>query len=269
LLRDKDTTPEPGAGRFIPKDGQLADAFEALRNGATQGVPIDGVLLFLLDEDRIEISPDQPAPDLGDPSPEALRAIEGYGPSGNWRLELDNIDLRQVTDVFLKITYVIPESDGDLARRVKGLIAAYEQELAGDGQLDLITPFSLKQKFLDDFDRLAGGETTVVLERDDFPRGIDDLKLKTVLVQALDARKKGVAGVQLECLRPGTKLDLVRSTQADGFSEDVTKPIPFLAPDDRFPVEGSYTFRLPDPGQFGKFDDLLVFLVYEFKESER
>jgi hypothetical protein len=266
LLRDRDTTPEPGAGRFIPTDQQLAEAFEELKNGATQGVPIAGVVPFLLDEDRIELSPDQPQPDLGDPAPEALRPIEGYGPAGNWRLEIENIDLRLITDVLLRVTYVIPESGGDLSRRVEDLIAAYEQELSPEDRLDLITPFSLRQQFPDTFSQLVGGQASLSLRREDFPSGIADLKLKTVVAQALDQQKKGVEGLALGIARPGTTLDLVRSTRADGFSEDVTVPIPFLPRAERFPVEGSYTLRLPDPGQAGRLDDLILFLIYEFRE---
>jgi hypothetical protein len=266
LLRDKDTTPEPGAGRFIPTEQQLAEAFEALKDGATQGLPMAGVMPFLLDEDRLELSPDQPPPNLGDPAPEALLPMEGYGPAGDWRLEIENIDLRLVTDVLLRVTYVIPESDGDLSRRVEGLIAAYEHELSPEDRLDLITPFSLRQQFPDTFSQLVGGQASLALRREDFPSGITDLKLKTVVAQALDRQKKGVEGLALGIARPGTALDLVRSTRADGFSEDVTVPIPFLPRAERFPVEGNYTLRLPDPGQASRLDDLILFVIYEFQE---
>jgi hypothetical protein len=266
LLRDKDTTPEPGAGRFMPTDQQLTEAFGKLKNGATQGVPINGVMPFLLDEDRIELSPDAVLPDLNDPSPEALSPIEGYGPAGDWRLEIENIDLRLITDVGLKITYVIPESDGDLSRRVRGLIAAFEQELAPEGQLDLITPFSLRQQFPDVFATLLKGQTSLSLRREDFPSGIADLKLKTVVAQALSPEKKGVEGVALEITRPGTTLKLARTTRADGFSEDITAPISFLPPPTRFPVEGSYKLRLTKPVKANQLDDLILFLIYEFRE---
>jgi hypothetical protein len=268
LLRDKDTTPEPGAGRFIPTDDQLAHAFEELKNGATQGVPIAGVMPFLLDEDRLELSPHHPPSDLHNPAPEALFPIEGYGPAGNWRLEIEHIDLRQITDVLLRVTYVIPESDGALARRVKGLIATYEQQdLSPADRLDLITPFSLSKQFGDVFFQLAEGQAHLLLRREDFPSGdIADLKLKTVVVQALDQQKHGVAGLALEIARPGTTLNLARTTRTDGFSEDVTAPIPFLPRDERFPVEGAYTLRLPDPGQASRLDDLLLFIIYEYRE---
>jgi hypothetical protein len=266
LLRDKDSTPEPGAGSFIPTDQQLADAFAKLNNGATQGVPIAGIIPFLLDEDILELSPDPLSPDLGDPDPQAVRLLEGYGPAGGWRLEIENIDLRLITDVILKLTCVQPESDADLSRRVKGLIAAYEQELSSEDHLDLITPFSLRQQFPDTFSQLVGGQASLSLRREDFPPKITDLNLKTVVAQALDQQKKGIEGLALAIARPGTTLDLTRSTHADGFSEDVTAEIPFLPSAERFPVEGSYTLSLPDPGQASRLDDLILFFVYDFQE---
>jgi hypothetical protein len=245
LLRDNDTTPEPGAGSLLPSDERLSQIFEELRNGAAQGVSIDGVMPFLLDKDTIEISPDRPPPDLENPAPEALGLIEGYGPAGDWRLEIENIDLRLIADVSLVVTYAIPESDDDLSRRVKGLVATYEQEHSPEGLLDLITPFSLRTEFGDVFDQLSAGQASLILKRQNFPSGIANLRLKTVVVQALDNDKNAVEGVTLEIARPGTTLALVRTTRADGFTEDVTLPI---------------------PNQFSRLGDLLVFFIYEFQE---
>ena len=266
LLRDKHTTPEPAAGSLLPTDERLIQVFEELRNGAAQGVSIDGVMPFLLDKDTIEISPDRPPPDLDSTAPEALGLMEGYGPAGDWRLEIENIDLRLITDVSLIVTYAIPESDDDLSRRVKGLIVTYEQEHAPEGLLDLVTPFSLRTVFEDVFDQLSAGQASLILKRQDFPSGITNLRLKTVVAQALDNDENAVEGVTLEIARPGTTFALVRTTHADGFTEDVTLPLPFLPPPERFPVEGSYTLRLTDPNQFSRLGDLLVFFIYEFQE---
>lgn len=231
-----------------------------------QGRSIGGVIPFILDEEIIGITPGQPQPDLGDPSPEALSAMEGYGSAGSWRLEIENIDLRLVSDVELKITYVIPEPDLALLRRVKGLIAAYEQEHSPEPRLDLVTPFSLRQQFPDALSQLGGGPVTLSFQRDNFPSGIADLKLKTVVIQALDSQKKALEGIALNIARPGTALDLVRTTRADGFSEDITTPITFLPEQDRFPVEGSYTLRLTNPSQANQIDEMLLFFMYEFRE---
>lgn len=266
LLRDKDTTPEPGAGPFIPSGDQLEQAFAALGAGGTQGVPIGGVIPFLLDVDRIELGPDQTPPDLGDPAPEALALIEGYGPAGDWTLEVENVDLRFITDALLRITYVIPESDEPLANRVKALITAYEQELLQGDALDLISPFSLRQRFPDAFARLSGGQAQLAVARNDFPAGITGLKLKTLVAQALDSNKKGVEGVALELSKPGTPFRLERSTRTDGFSEDLTAEIPALPREQRVDLEGTYALRLVDPGQLVALNDLLVFFIYEFRE---
>jgi hypothetical protein len=266
LIRDKDTTPEPGTGRFMPTDQELADAFEQLKNGAAQGMSIKGVIPLVLDEGTKEISPDQIEPDLGDPSPGALRPIEGYGPAGAWKLIVKDIDLRFITDVILHITYVIPESDNNLAKRVEGLIATYEQELSPDDRLDLITPFSLRQQFSDAFFQLMNGKTDIPLQRQDFPSGITNLRLKMVIAQALDKNKKGINGLKLQIIRPETTLNLERTTHPDGFSEDFAVKIPSLPVAERFPVDGTYTLCLTDPNQAGQLDDLILFFMYEFTE---
>lgn len=274
LLRDRDTTPEPGEGRLIPEDDELEQALEALQEGASQGVPVGGVMVFLLDEDRLELSAETPPPNIGDPAPEALNIFEGYGQAGSWTLEIDNIDLRNIVDVRLRITYVIPESDGALSDKVKGLVASYEQELLEDDTLqlqgdalDLISPFSLQGKFPDVLAQLASGEAELTLERSDFPAGITDLKLKTVIAQALDGEARGVEGIDLALMRPGTALDLRRVTSSDGFTEKLGEEIPLLPSEERFPVEGAYTLRVAEPAQAELLADLLLFFVYEFREG--
>ncbi len=242
-LRDKDSTPAPSTGQFLPTGQVLADALAAMGEGASQGLPVGGVIPFLLDVDTLELSPDAVPPDLGDPAPEALMPIEGYGPAGDWTLEVENVDLRFITDALLRITYVIPESDEPLSVKVKGLIAAYEQELLQGDALDLITPFSLRQRFRDAYDRLATGTAQFILGRNDFP-----------------------AGISLEVSKPGTAFTLQRTTGADGFSEDVTAEIPVLPPTDRMPVQGTYALRLTDPTRFAALGELLVFFIYEFQE---
>ncbi len=111
LLRDKDTTPLPGDGPFLPGGEQLTQALATLGEGTTQGLPIGGVIPFLLDVDTLELSPNEAQPEPGEPALESLSPIEGYGPAGDWTLEVENVDLRFITDALLKITNVIPESD--------------------------------------------------------------------------------------------------------------------------------------------------------------
>jgi hypothetical protein len=265
LLRDKDTTPAPGSGTFVPSEADIAAALAAMGAGASQGVPIGGVIPLLLDVDTLELSADQTPPDLGDPSPESLSPIEGYGPAGDWTLEVENVDLRFITDALLKITTVIPESDEPLSERVKGLLAAYEQQLAQDDALDLISPLSLRQRFPDAFATLAGAGAQFSLVRNDFPAGIANLRLKSVVMQALDAQKKGIAGLSLELTRPGTALRVERTTHAGGFSEDLGAAIPNLPDDQRLDPVGGYALRLVTPGPVA-VAELLLFFVYAFEE---
>jgi hypothetical protein len=267
LLRDRDTTPDAATGRFVPTSEALAEAFAALGAGATQGLSMGGVMPFLLDVDTIELSLDQTPPDLTDPSPEALVPIEGYGLAGNWTLEVENVDLRFITDAILRITSVIPESDEPLSRRVTGLIAAYERELVGDDALDGITSFALRQRFPDALTKMGSGEGRLTLTRADFPAGIDNLRIKTVVVQLLDANRKGVAGVALEIARPGTALQLARTTGPDGFTEDLAKDIPLQPRADRVDVEGPYHLRVVDPAAFAAVKDAIVFVLYAFTEN--
>lgn len=266
LLRDRDSTPEPGAGPFMPSGEQLEAAFVALGAGATQGVSIGGVMPFLLDVDTLELSPDGSQPEPSDLTEDVLAPIEGYGPAGDWTLEVENVDMRFITEALLRITYVIPESDEPLANRVKGLIAAHEQELLQGDALDLISAFSLDQRSPDALDQLASGQVQLTMVRNDFPTGIADLKLKTIVVQALDGAQKGVQGVILEIARPGTSFRRERTTDADGFSEDLTTELPVLPREQRFAVEGTYTLRLVNPAQPNPVKDLLLFFLYEFRE---
>ncbi len=131
----------------------------------------------------------------------------------------------------------------------------------------MISPFSLRQRFPDAFSQLSGGAVSFTLKRNDFPTGITGLKLKTIVVQALDASKHGVAGVGLELTRPGTAFQLARTTRADGFSEDLSVQIPTLPPDQRVDPDGAYTIRLADPTRAAAINDMLVFFIYEFREA--
>jgi hypothetical protein len=267
LLRDRDSTPDASTGRFVPTPDALASAFAALGAGATQGLSIGGVMPFLLDVDTLELSLDQPPPDLTDPAPEALMPIEGYGLTGDWTLEVENVDLRFITDAILRVTSVIPESDDPLSQRVKGLIAAYERELVADDTLDAIASFALRQRFPDTLTKMAAGEGRLTLARGDFPAGVANLRVKTLIVQLLDANRKGVEGVRLEISRPGTALRLERTTAADGFSEDLTHEIPVQPPADRVDVEGVYHLRVVDPPGFAAVKDAIVFVLYAFTEA--
>ena len=68
------------------------------------------------------------------------------------------------------------------------------------------------------------------VSRNDFPAGITALKLKTIIIQVLDANRAGIVGLALEISKCSTALHLDRTTRADGFSEDLDTQIPVLPP---------------------------------------
>jgi hypothetical protein len=260
MLRDRDTT--LAATTFMPSDEELQAALDALGAGAAQGIPIGGVIPFVLDLDSIELSAD---PAGGDADPAAQALIEGYGPAANWRLEIENVDMRHISDVLLTITFLIPESDQRLAAKVKELIAAEEaQVLFPDEPPDLISPFSLRDRFPAEFAQLANGGAELVLGPDDFPAAATGRRLKTAVVQAIDADGKGVAGIGLEFSRPGTAFARAGTTGATGFSEDLTGPVSVLAPADRPDADGAYLLHIPDPSELQRLHDLLLLVVYEY-----
>jgi hypothetical protein len=265
LLRDRDTALQ--AQTFMPTVGELQAALDALGAGASQGIPIGGVIPFVLDVDTIELSPNPTPPALSDPDPDALMPIEGYGPAGDWRLEIENVDLRFISDALMHVTYVIPESDQPLATKVKSLLAAYETGvlLPGDAR-DLISTFALRTRFPAALGQLASGSALLTFAAHDFPAGITGRRLKTVVVQALDASRAGVSGVVVELTKPGTAFAVQRTTSADGFTESLAGAVPVLDSADRPDVDGDYELRVPDPAQLSRIDDLLLLFVYEFRE---
>jgi hypothetical protein len=215
---------------------------------------------------------------LGSAQPDAgtLRPLEGYGPAASWHLEVRNVDLRSITEVLVHIRCIIPHTDvTELQPRVETLVAAYEQELAEEGELDLITSFSLKDQFREVLARLREtGEAELALRRDHFAPQLTDLELKTIVAHAVDPQGVGLAGVDVEVRRAGTALELVRTTREDGMSEDVGGQIPTLPRDARFPVE--VTAELPAPynlrvrlGQGATLGDLRLFVMHEYRNRPR
>lgn len=267
LLRDRESTLQAGQATFMPTAAALAESLGAMGTGATQGVAIGGVIPFQLDVDTLELSPNEATPELGEPSPDTLAPIEGYGPAGTWTLEIENVDLRFITDVLLKITYVIPESDEPLSIRVKTMIAQYEQQLLQGDTLDLISAMSLRQRFPDAFSRLASGSAAFTAGRDAFPSGVKNLRLKYLVAQVLDAQKRGLQDVAIALSKTGTAFTVERTTRADGFTEDLTAQLPSLPPADRVPVEGEYSVRLLNPAQAASIAEVLLFFVYQVEEA--
>jgi hypothetical protein len=261
MLRDRDTT--LAATTFMPSEEELQAALDALGAGASQGIPVGGVIPFVLDVDSIELSAD-PAGGEADPAAQAL--IEGYGPAANWRLEIENVDMRHISDVLLTITFLIPESDQQLAAKVKELIAEHEtQVLFVEEAPDLISPFSLRERFPAEFAQLAGGSADFTLRPNDFPAAATQRRLKTAVLQAVDAAGKGVEGIALELSRPGTAFARTGTTGPTGFGEDLSGPLAVLEPADRPDVEGDYVVRLADPTQLQALDDLLLLVTYEYE----
>jgi hypothetical protein len=261
LLRDGATTLT--ASRLVPTQEEFASAFSNLQAGKAQGDPIGGVIPYLLDADRQEISSAPTAE--GNPEPAAFALFEGKGETGRWTLEIDNMDLRLISDVLLTFVISFPESSAEVQQRVEDLIKTYEAELAAGDALDKTAAFSLRQQFPDSFDQLATGQASFPLQDSDFPPDITDLKVKAIVGQAVDADGKGVEGIAIDFHKQDTSFLQSKTTSAGGFTEEVSTPIPFIASEFRVPIQGAWTIHLPDPGQFGLLNDLRLFLVYEFK----
>jgi hypothetical protein len=263
MLRDRDTT--LAASTFMPSAEELQAAIDALGDGAAQGTPVGGVIPFVLDLDSIELSAD---PTTGEADPAAQALIEGYGAAGNWRLEIENVDMRHISDVLLTITFLIPESDPQLAAKVKELIATHEAEVLFGGEApDLISPFSLRNRFPAELVQLANGSVDITLRSDDFPTATSARRLKTAVIQAVDAAGKGVPGIALELSRPGTAFTRAGTTGDTGFSEDLAGHVTVLDPADRPAAEGAYLVRLPDPTQLQQVNDLLLLVLFEYEQE--
>jgi hypothetical protein len=269
LLRDRESTMQ--ASRLVPTDAEFAAAFAGLQTGKTQGDPIGGVIPYLLDKDGQDLSAEPPL-DENNPEPTARALFYGRGETGRWTLEIDNIDTRRIVDVNLRFVIYFPERNDDLQTKVEELLTAYEQELAAGDALDKTAVVSLRHRFRDAFEQLRTGPATFSFtDRDfpltdsDFPAHITDLKVKAVVVQALDANGTGVEGVTFEVRNQAGGFALTKTTGPGGFTEALDAPIPVVPRDQRVALMGAWQLALPDPGQFARLDDVRLFFIYEFQ----
>ena len=101
-----------------------------------------------------------------------LGAFEGYGPAGQWQLELRNVNVRNLFDITLTFDLEAATDTNDLEAKVVPLIAAYKQELAHqfvDGETpDRITIVSMRRQLPTAFEALAAGVATLTLSADLF-----------------------------------------------------------------------------------------------------
>jgi hypothetical protein len=266
LLRDGPSTPEPPEGRFIPTEAEIEAALAAQEQGRTILASVGGVIVFDLGQDAKELDATTVTDSTDSGLTYLLDTFQGYGPAGLWRLEIDPSLLGAVTEIVLHLHTDAFETDPDeLSTRVRQLIALFEAE-SGD-TVDRILPVLVRRRFPDAFDSLESGPATFELSDADFPFGTANPEVKAVVALALDADGQGVEGVGLEIAKPDAAFTLSRTTGSNGYSEDVTAPIPFLDFDDRFPVIGEWTIALSDPGQFPLLDDLQLFFIYQFGQS--
>jgi hypothetical protein len=264
LLRDGNATLNPPSTRLVPTEPQLERAIADVEGGKKDRIVVEGVVPLVLGENRLLFSsePDQTIPE-GDELFDLL-PIENYGMTGTWRLQIDDGELRNVTDVVLHFLVSVPQSPEPLEEHIRNLIQRYEDELAKGGALDRILTVPLRRRFPDAFDELEVGPGPFTLREQDFPDDITDLRVKAIVAQAVDGDGKGVSGIGLEISKPGTPVSLTRTTGADGFSEDLDVEVPPIPEADRPGIEGDWQVRLLDPEQFSSLDDLLLFFVYTF-----
>ena len=265
VLRDRASTlGPPAATRLLPTEERMFEALQNLQRGTVQGDPVDGVIFYLLSPNRQELSAETP-PENTNPEASALALFEGHGETGRWHLEIDNIDLRLITDVLIYFRIKLPQSDGELQETVEDLLAAYEAE-GGSEDLDKIALISLRSQFADAYDALPNGPGVFNLDEDDVPPNITELRVKTIVGQVVDTDGTGVAGVGMELSSVDNVFSMTRTTGDEGFTEEMDEAIPFVQPpEDRVPLIGRWEVRLTDQADFDRIDDVRLFVIYSYQ----
>ncbi|WP_157940193.1 hypothetical protein [Arthrobacter ruber] len=270
LLRHKDVR---DTTRLVPTELEVRRAREEQRTEGRGVSPVGGVLSYVLEKNPIistEIfsSPLLPVNAPNDLKPEALReGLEGYGPTGLWRLELHNLEELRIGDITIHFGVVAGVDTGDLETKIEQLVHDYETELAPNGEpLDKISGFSLQELFPDSFGALRTGTASVPLERKHFPASLTNLQFKALVLQATDNNDKGVEGIRLRYGRADANFQRERVSGRGGFSEDLDSEPETLPLDDRFPVEGPWQITLLDGEQaFTQLGDLRLFVMYSYQ----
>jgi hypothetical protein len=195
MVRDWDLK----ASYLVPTDAELRVGIEQAREGMVQGVQVGGIILYCLKESTTDLHEGMNMENGIWEESHNLEPVQLYGPTGMYSIELRGLDPTRITDIFLKLKMTSPEQDQDLKEHIEELIKAYERDKSGHKPLDKTTVFSMKNgvdKFREAFDKLPG-EASLELTAEDFPQGITNLRLKALVVQALDKDGQGVANVAL------------------------------------------------------------------------
>lgn len=182
---------------------------------------------------------------------------------------------------------------------IDGLVQRYEKEVSGGRDLDRIAFFSLRQHFPDEFFGLTGGKVEFELLDGDFPLYMTGKKVKKIMLMVIDRNGKGIEGIRLRIAKlrdqplasiptdegggGGISPPTVTAMLPDQFSAETITDEEGYAIDDRnymnptsdtvlpersrFPVVGRWRIELTDPGQAMMIDDLLLFIMYEYKEK--
>jgi hypothetical protein len=164
LVRDKTAAlRDPAATRLVPTEEQLAQALEEQRRQRSPVAAVGGVLYYDLEPDTKELSL---RTQFVKPAPEQFTRdlIEGFRPTGLWRLEIRDHGRLDIADIKLHFAIIHRESDPfALQPKVEVLIRSYEAELAEGDRLDRISAFSLRQHFPDTFSALEAGPAVLTL----------------------------------------------------------------------------------------------------------
>jgi hypothetical protein len=274
LVRQKESTLSE-ATSLVPTDAELAAALRRQREEGRGVASVGGVLYYVLPPEAMltslksDLIAEQAPADL---DPNFLReSLEGYGPTGLWRLKLFNLAELRITDIDVYFGMVASTDAGvtpdHLETRIEELVREYETQLAPDGEpLDKITAFSLRQQFPDAFADLRTGTAVVPLDRSVFPDGLTNFRFKALMAQVLDQADRGVEGVRLRYGKPDAAFQRERLTGRGGFSEDLdVGPEILLPPDARFPVEGTWQIELLEPQPLPQLGDLRLFVMYSYQ----
>ena len=97
-----------------------------------------------------------------------------------------------------------------------------------------------------------------------------DKNVKIVIVRAIDKKGNGVKDIKMQITKltnPVNSLQLQGTTLSDGYTANINSTtMPSLS--QKVPIVGTWQIRLDNASQSDKFYDLLVFLMYEYKERK-
>lgn len=267
IFRDKETllSQDPESSRFVPTDQQVTDAISDFETSQTDHLDVGGISLYTLEESSRRFTSEEEIVVTGQELDYDLEPIENYGLTGTWYIEITGTDL-VFQDINLQFVVSLDEHETAVEERIDLLLDAYEAELANNDRLDQITFIALRTRITERWPIPQTGVGTLVLQEQDFSPDITDLKVKTVVAQVVAEDGSGLEGIAIEISHAESSFSLTKTTVTNGFSDDVDLEIPIVDnPDDRTPLLGTWSIRLPDSTQWEQVVDINLFFIYTYR----